>query len=194
MWRRVALVNCRNSAGAKAKNVSRRSKESKNKRLMNDTWEADIAGLLTELANVQTSLLDVLGQKRQLIASGDHVALSSMAGREQILIDRLQACLERRGELLSQAQADGLPADSIQSLSESLSDGPRSRVKSSISEVADRSRLLQHQSLTNWVLVQRSLLHLSQLIEIIATGGRLQPTYGNGSTRQPSGALVDRAV
>ncbi|MCU0373434.1 MAG: hypothetical protein MUE56_09370, partial [Ignavibacteria bacterium] len=29
-------------------------------------------------------------------------------------------------------------------------------------------RLLQHQSLTNWVLAQRSMLHLSQLLEIIA--------------------------
>ena len=161
---------------------------------MNDTLETDIAGLLTELADVQTSLLNVLGQKRQLIASGDHVALSGMAGREQTLIDRLQACLDRRGELLSQAEADGLPADSIQSLSETLSDGPKNRVKANISEAVNRSRLLQHQSLTNWVLVQRSLLHLSQLIEIIATGGRLQPTYGNGSNRQTSGALVDRAV
>jgi hypothetical protein len=54
--------------------------------------------------------------------------------------------------------------------------------------------LLQHESLTNWVLVQRSLLHLSQLIEIVATGGRTQPTYGNGSRRLSCGALVDRAA
>ncbi len=161
---------------------------------MNDTWEADIAGLLNELADVQTSLLDVLGQKRQLIATGDHLALGAMASREQVLIDRLQACLEHRGKLLSQAESDGLPADSIQALSESLPAEPRNRVKASIAEATNRSRLLQHQSLTNWVLVQRSLLHLSQLIEIIATGGRLQPTYGNGLNRQPSGALVDRAV
>jgi hypothetical protein len=53
---------------------------------------------------------------------------------------------------------------------------------------------LQHQSLTNWVLVQRTLLHLSQLIEIIATGGRLKPTYGKGSDHQAGGALVDRAA
>jgi hypothetical protein len=44
------------------------------------------------------------------------------------------------------------------------------------------------------VLVQRSLLHLSQLIEIIATGGRPQPTYGNGPERQNCGSLVDRAA
>jgi hypothetical protein len=61
-------------------------------------------------------------------------------------------------------------------------------------EAADRSRLLQHQSLTNWVLVQRTLLHLSQMIEIIATGGRPKPTYEKGPGSNSGGALVDRAA
>jgi hypothetical protein len=74
-------------------------------------------------------------------------------------------------------------------------------MQASIREAAERSRLLQHQCLTNWVLVQRTLLHLSQLIEIIATGGRLQPTYSNSTDRHSphggamvGGALVDRAA
>jgi hypothetical protein len=53
-------------------------------------------------------------------------------------------------------------------------------------------RLLQHQSLTNWVLAQRAVLHVSQLLEIIATGGRLQPTYGDGDTLHNRGSLVDQ--
>ena len=61
-------------------------------------------------------------------------------------------------------------------------------------EAAGKSRLLQHQSLTNWVVVQRTLLHLSQLLEIIATGGRLRPTYGKESPAASGGALLDHAV
>ena len=61
-----------------------------------------------------------------------------------------------------------------------------------VNEAAAQMRLLQHQSLTNWVLAQRSILHLSQLLEIIATGGQLQPTYGRGDSPTPSGALVDK--
>ena len=53
-------------------------------------------------------------------------------------------------------------------------------------------RLLQNQSITNWVLAQRSLLHVSQLLEIIATGGRLQPTYGEGETVHSVGSLVNQ--
>jgi len=161
---------------------------------MNDIWESEIGGLLGELAEVQTALLGTLDEKRQLIAKGDHAALSAMASREQELAARLQACHEQRQQLLARANAEGLPSDSIQLLSEQLPADSRNRVNAIIREAAGRTRLLQHQSLANWVLVQRSLLHLSQLIEIIATGGRTKPTYGKGSDSANSGALVDRAA
>jgi hypothetical protein len=168
---------------------------------MDDVWESDIAALLTELAEVQSALLGLLAEKRQILATSDHQALTAMASREQQLIDRLQACHNRRQELLARAQSEGLPADSILSLSNRLPPENRERVQAGLTQASEQSRLLQHQSLTNWVLVQRTLLHLSQLIEIIATGGRLKPTYGNGSDRHASrrdaivgGALVDRAA
>lgn len=162
--------------------------------IMHNAWESDIAALLSELADVQSALLEVLTEKRQLLATGDSQALSAMALREQTLIDRLQACHNLRQVLLDRAQQQQLPADSIRSLTAALPEESRQHVQPTIDEAIQRSRFLQHQSLTNWVLVQRSLLHLSQIVEIIATGRRFKPTYGNGSDRQPSGALVDQAV
>ena len=161
---------------------------------MSDIWESEIGGLLAELAEVQTALLETLGEKRKLIAARDQTALAAMAGREQELLKRLQACQERRQALLGRANVEGLPADSIQSLSAALPADSRARMQASIEESKNRTKLLQHQSLTNWVLVQRSLLHLSQLIEIIANGGQMKPTYGKGSERVAGGALVDRAA
>jgi FlgN protein len=161
---------------------------------MENNWESEIGGLLTELSQVQADLLETLHEKRELLKKNDADALAAMAVRENALIDRLQACQDRRQQLLECAEAEGMPADSIRSLSNRLPLESRGRMQASIREAADRSRLLQHQSLTNWVLVQRTLLHLSQMIEIIATGGRPRPTYGKGSDRAPSGALVDRAV
>jgi hypothetical protein len=55
-------------------------------------------------------------------------------------------------------------------------------------------RLLHHQSLANWVLAQRTLLHIAQMLEIVATGGRLQPTYDPANVSSPGGALVDHAA
>jgi hypothetical protein len=79
-------------------------------------------------------------------------------------------------------------------LSKQISGEGDEHVQASIEEAARRGQFLQQQCLTNWVLVQRTLLHLSQMIGIIATGGRPMPTYGNGSDRAVSGALVDRAA
>ena len=151
---------------------------------MNDSWETEIGGLLAELADVQSALLETLHEKRQILATSDHAALAAMAEREQQLIERLQACQDRRQQLLvaGRRRRDCRPIASARSAI-SLPAESRGRVQASIREAADRSRLLQHQSLTNWVLVQRTLLHLSQMIEIIATGGRPRPTYGKGSDR-----------
>lgn len=161
---------------------------------MEDTCESDIASLLNELAEVQTALLGVLAEKRQILASRDTAALAEMATREQALAERLAACHGRRQELLELAGSQGKPADSVRSLSDSLPEEVRKRLRPELESAAERSRLLQHQCLTNWVVVQRSLLHLSQLIEIIATGGRFKPTYGNSASCAASGALVDRAA
>jgi len=161
---------------------------------MNGNYESEIGALLAELADVQRDLLGVLTEKRALLAAGDVDALSSIGSREEGLAARLQACHERRQLLLAQADADGLPADSIQSLSDRLPDSSRKTVQASIREAANRSQLLRHQSLTNWVVVQRSLLHLSQMIEIIATGGRPKPTYDKGPGSGAGGALVDQAA
>jgi hypothetical protein len=161
---------------------------------MNDTYESEIGKLLTELADVQSGLLAVLSEKRQLLVAGDVTALTAIGAREQELAVRLQACHDQRQQLLAKADAEGLPADSIQSLSNRLPDSSRKLVQAGIREAANRTQLLRHQSLTNWVVVQRSLLHLSQMIEIIATGGRPKPTYDKGSGSHSGGALVDRAA
>jgi hypothetical protein len=162
--------------------------------MIDHDWETDIASLLAELADVQSALLAVLSEKRQALAANNHEALSAMSAREHALGERLQACHERRQQLLASAEAEGLPSNSIRSLSQQLPAVSRQRLQAGIRDAANRSRILQHQSLTNWVLVQRTLLHLSQMIEIIATGGRPKPTYGKGSDCQGSGALVDRAA
>jgi hypothetical protein len=157
-------------------------------------WEAELAGLLNNLSTVQRELLDLLAQKRDRLAASDTQGMAALQPREQEMLAKLQACQEQRTKLLADAQAQGLPSDSIRQLATAL---PRSRADSvgrEIKEVASRSRLLQHQALTNWFLTQRTLIHLSQLLEIIATGGRPQPTYGERDPVLGSGSLVDQAA
>ncbi|MDP6444473.1 MAG: flagellar export chaperone FlgN [Pirellulaceae bacterium] len=157
-------------------------------------WETNLAQLLKEISDVQGDLLDVLQAKRERMAKGEYTKLDDLQERERELGDRLQACHDKRTELLERAGECGLPSDSIGSLAKVLPSEERGEIKKQVEEAARRARLLQQETLTNWVLAQRSLLHVSQILEIFATGGRLKPTYGNGEFVHSRGALMDREV
>jgi hypothetical protein len=161
---------------------------------MEPSWESELAKLLGELLVVQGELLAILVKKRELLVASDGAGLAALAPQEEKLVAGLQQCVQRRQQLLARAAEEGLPAVSIRALAKALPLTERGRWDESIRLASSRARLLRHHSLTNWVVVQRTLLHLSQMLEIIATGGRLKPTYGGGEAAQPSGALVDRAA
>lgn len=157
-------------------------------------WETELAQLLGRLSDAQQQLLGLLDRKREMLLKRDHAALSALLPAEEHLCAELQACHDRRQQLLEQAAEVGMPADSIRSLAESLPRGESQSLKLSLDEANRRSRLLRHHCVAQWVAVQRTMLHLSHMVEIIATGGQLKPTYGKGGTATSSGALMDQAV
>ncbi len=162
-------------------------------------WETELADLLKRLSSTQQELLSLLASKRELLLARDLEGLSCLVPQEEALSAELQSCFEYRKELLRKAADQGLPSTSIRELAQALPGKQAGRLREPIDEASGRARLLRHQSLSQWVVVQRTLLHLSQMLEIIATGGQPQPTYENRSypnnqPRATSGALMDRAV
>ncbi|HEX7376693.1 MAG TPA: flagellar protein FlgN [Pirellulales bacterium] len=162
--------------------------------MTNDPWERDLTALLHELSATQSDLLSLLDDKRRLIIARDTAGLAELAPREEAIVVRLQTCQQKRRELLELAASRRLPSDSIRSLARVLPEPARAEMVEQVEEAGRRFRLLNHQSLTNWVLIQRNLLHLSQLLEIIATGGRKNPTYGKVESARFGGSLVDQAA
>jgi hypothetical protein len=154
--------------------------------------EAELTDLLGELAAVQDDLLDVLAVKREHLASVDLAGLAATQVREERLAERLKLCQERRSDLLTAARKAGLESDSIGRLVGLAEGGRRGKLSQQAKAASARIRLLRHESLTNWVLAQRALLHVAQLVEIIATGGRLQPTYGERESVHSCGSLVNQ--
>ena len=157
---------------------------------METSWESELAKLLNDLLAVQDELLGILTRKREMLLASDTDGLAAIGAEEERLIGSLQEC----EELLARASQEGLPSASIRALTRSLPQAPRDQLHRQAQLARSRARLLKHHSLTNWVVVQRTLIYLSQMLEIIATGGRLQPTYGEGEPVHTSGALVDRAA
>lgn len=156
--------------------------------------EDDLAALLDELTNVQDELLSVLASKRACVAKSDLDGMLALQTTEEELGARLQSCHDRRGALLASARERGLACETLGQLSAHLPANRASEYGRQIAQTSARMRLLQHESLTNWVLAQKSLLHLSQLLEIIATGGRGKPTYSKGTAAREHGSLVDESV
>jgi hypothetical protein len=154
-------------------------------------WESDLASLLGELTSVQTELLSVLEAKRERMGNNDIDGTAELRPRAELLLDRLQTCHNRRTELLRAVSDEGRPAATLGKLATRATRENRGKLTRQVKDASLRMRLLQHHSLANWVLAQRSLLHVAQMLEIIATGGRLQPTYGSGESPVSGGALVD---
>jgi flagellar biosynthesis/type III secretory pathway chaperone len=140
--------------------------------------ETELANLLNDLLSRQGDLMEILDRKRTMLGKVDREGLAHLAEDEKRLLGLLQDSLDRRERLLARAKAEGLPATSIEALTKSLPATQRDPLVRQVATAGSRSRILQTQSLTNWIIIQRTLIHLSRLLEIIATGGRLQPTYG----------------
>jgi hypothetical protein len=162
-------------------------------------WETKLADLLKRLSSTQKNLLSLLASKRELLLANDSDGLARLVSEEEALSVELQSCFECRKLLLQQAADQGLPATNIRELAGALPRKQAQRLQEPIDRASGRARLLRHQSLSQWVVVQRTLLHLSQMLEIIATGGRAQPTYEKDSSpknqiRATSGSLMDQAV
>lgn len=161
---------------------------------MEISWEFEIGQLLTELSGVQDELLEVLKEKRRCLATFDTAGMSELLPREEALGHRLADFQRRRVDLLERAAGAGLPAENLRSLAKGLPRNQRGDLQAATRDATIRARMLAQQGLANWVVVQRTLLHLSQLFEIIATGGKLKPTYGEGRAAQSSGSFVDQAA
>ena len=169
---------------------------------METPWDSKLAAFLTDLLATQEETLSVLARKRELLLAGDGEGLALLDVEEQQLVERLGVSLSRREDLLRLAAEQGMPHKNLQSLSKALPNGQIGEQRRDQLKLAKaRARLLRHHGLTNWVVAQRTLIHLSQMLEIIATGGRLRPTYdkarcagvvGGQCVGAGSGALVDQ--
>ena len=115
--------------------------------------DSQLAALLTDLSEVQRKLLALIGEKRTLLLAANVAGLASLQPREQLLIEQLHDCQQRRATLLADAESQGYPHRSLAELTKGLPAPRRQHWTSEIRDARARARLLRHQSLTNWVFV-----------------------------------------
>jgi hypothetical protein len=139
--------------------------------------ESEIASLLDEMCDAQEQLLKHLDRKFDALKRRDLSLLSTLQADEQMLLDRLSHCQSQRNELVDKANQSDLAGKDLAEITQALPAEKSLDLKQKIAETRKRSGLLKHKGLTNWILAQRSLVHVTQILEIIATGGKMRPTY-----------------
>jgi hypothetical protein len=158
------------------------------------SWHDAVAEFLTDLTAVQEALLAEVGQRHKR-SSDNREPLGTVTAAEVELLNRLAECHQRRAELLHAAHQAGLPAQSLRAAVAALGNGPvKGQLSLQIAQAASTGRRLQLAGLTQWMLAQRSLAHVGQVLEILATGAPQPPTYGNGAVSTRCGGLLDQAA
>lgn len=155
-------------------------------------WEDELTELLDDLLETQQEMLKLLDSKRKAMTKRDLDEIQKLQPQEEELCQRLLDCQQRRSDMLEVAQKAQIPVSNLSKLSQSVLPQTQQGIPNKVKEANNRSIQLKHQSLTNWIIAQRNLLHVSQLLEIIANGGNKAPTYGGSGESAPNGFVLDQ--
>lgn len=158
------------------------------------SWPAATEEFFHELLDAQRVLEGLFRSRSWRVVSPEGVS-TSIASPPSEPIERLHRCYQRRAELLQAARAAGLPNHSLSAVVEALNEGEtKRRLQQLVTEASRGTRQLQLAGVTQWMLAQRSMTHVTQLLEILATGTPQPPTYGNGAVSTARGGLLDEAA
>jgi hypothetical protein len=156
-------------------------------------WHDATEAFLHDLRGAQEELLAELAERRRR-RMADHEQPAGVTPVEKALLQRLEQCHQRRSELVRAARQAGLPGQTLRAAAGALHPDARSSLQALLDEAESAGRRLRLACLTHWMLARRSLAHISQLLEILATGTPQPPTYGNGAVSTARGSLLDEAA
>lgn len=156
-----------------------------------------ILDFLRQLADAQDKAIEVLQRKQTLLVRPDKAELEACTTKEQDVLERLRQALLRREEILQNARSEGRTAETIEMLCEEIF--PDSlEYRRTLDAVMERTRRIRYLAMANWTITQRSIIHLSQILEMIETRGQGKTTYSpqNGKESSPGsgGGFVDRVA
>jgi hypothetical protein len=155
-----------------------------------------VADYLDEYLDVQQSLLDVMTAKLDVLAKRSLEEARALDAREADLVERLKACVERRQGLLADPELNETGQPTLKRIVQTIAKSDQDAADLSLSrrfDVAEKNnRELRMRSVSAWVLAQRSVVHWSQMLEIVAAQGKNVPTYKRDRKLRSRGALMDR--
>ena len=156
--------------------------------------KTDIQDFLKQLIEAQNQMIAVLQKKQEILVRPEKEALALITVEEENVVEKMQHILERREELLTTARLQNVSGDSIEQLCEHFF--PRNiEVHKLLTEVKHRTQQIGLLAYTNWTMSRKSMIHLSQILELLETRGQGKTTYHPQSKSVTSrGTSVDRVA
>jgi hypothetical protein len=151
---------------------------------------AELERFAIALQEAQQCLLTVLRTKRAALAGSDATALAALQEPELEAARRLQTLVTWRGRLLERARNDGHSCETLIDLAGAL--GPSANIVTArLRESRQLAAEIRHESWVQWVITNRCCNFYSELLELIAQGGRKPATYHDTNPHRSTAALLD---
>jgi hypothetical protein len=156
--------------------------------------KTDIQNFLNQLIEAQAQMLAVLHKKQAILARPENDAMALISAEEEKSLVMMQNVLQRREELLTSARLQNFPCDSIEQLCNHFF-SHNIEVQKMLSEAWHRTQQIRLVCYTNWTISRKSLIHISQILELLETQGQGKTTYQPQASNRPSrGHSVDRVA
>ena len=152
----------------------------------------DIQNFLKQLIEAQHQMLAVLQKKQKILVNPEKEAVAAISVEEEQTLAAMHHMIERREELLTAARLQNVPCETIEQLCEHFF--PRHlEVQKLLNEVKHLARQISFLGFTNWKMGRQSLIHIEQILELLATRGQGITTYHPQSQAVSArGVSVDR--
>ena len=153
-----------------------------------------LLNFLNQLIETQVQMLAMLQKKQAILVQPKKQAIALIYAEEEGTVKTMQDMLQRREEILTAARLQNVRGDSIEQLCEHFF--PRNiEVHKLLTETRQYTHQIRLLAYTNWTMSRKSLIHVSQILELLETRGQGKTTYQpSANTDASGGGFVDRAA
>lgn len=156
--------------------------------------KADIMDFLNRLTAAQTQMLAVLRKKQAILVKPEQEAMTLVVAEEEDIVEKMQTVLQRREEILMSARMQNIRSGSVEQLCGHFFPN-NADVQKMLDEAKHRTQQIQLLAYTNWTMSRKSLIHISQILELLETRGQGKTTYQpQPNTDTSRGGFVDRVA
>ena len=156
--------------------------------------KTDLQDFLDQLIETQIQMLAVLRRKQALLVKPEKEAMALISAEEEETLEKMQNILKRREDILTSARLQNVRGDSIEQLCDHFFPH-NTEIQKMLDEVKNRTQQIQLLAYTNWTMSRKSMIHISQILELLETRGQGKTTYQpQVNTDVSRGGFVDRVA